>query len=203
MRQALASAVPPPRKPYRRRVRPAIDDWAELVDSWLVADKQAPRKQRHTARRVWQRSVSEHGATMSEATVTRYVRRRSELGLAAIEVTVSQTHLRSSRICPTCGHEPTTRAEAAHQRADLAVDWLHLDPDRSGQLTSRYHCRHCEPDQPAVDIAGTICGDGPILTGPSAARMEIGSLPDSILRWLTDAGWDTASALRCPVPSST
>ena len=28
--------------------------------------------------------------------------------------------------------EPTTRAEAAHQRADLAADWLHLDPDRPG-----------------------------------------------------------------------
>lgn len=32
--------------------------------------------------------------------------------------------------------------------------------------------------------------------------MEIGSLPDSILRWLTDAGWDTAPALRCPDHSS-
>ncbi|MGW4336026.1 recombinase family protein [Rhodococcus koreensis] len=110
--------------------------------------------------------------------------------------------VRSSRICPTCGHEPTTRAEAAHQRADLAVDWLHLDPARPGQLTSRHHCRHCEPDQPAVDIACTVCGDGPILTGPFAAPVEIGSLPDSILRWPTDAGWDTAPALRYPDHSS-
>ena len=94
VRQALASAVPPPRKLYRRRVRPAIDDWSELIDSWLIADQQAPRKQRHTARRVWQRLVAEHGATMSEATVTRYVRRRrAELGLVEIEVTVPQTHL--------------------------------------------------------------------------------------------------------------
>ncbi|WP_252189651.1 MULTISPECIES: hypothetical protein [unclassified Rhodococcus (in: high G+C Gram-positive bacteria)] len=94
VRQALASAVPPPRKPYRRRVPPAIDDWAELIDSWLIADQQAPRKQRHTARRVWQRLVAEHGATMSEATVSRHVRRRrAELGLVEIEVTVPQTHL--------------------------------------------------------------------------------------------------------------
>lgn len=75
-------------------VRPAIDDWAELIDSWLIADQQAPRKQRHTARRMWQRLVAEHGATMSESTVTRYARhRRSESGLVEIEVTVPQTHL--------------------------------------------------------------------------------------------------------------
>ncbi|MDT2009986.1 hypothetical protein FXW78_51550 [Rhodococcus opacus] len=39
---------------------------------------------------------------------------------------------------------------------------------------------------------------GPILTGPLAAPTETGSLPESILRWLTDASWDTAPALRCP-----
>ena len=42
----------------------------------------------------------------------------------------------TSRACPTCRHEPTTRAEAAHQRADLAVTWLHLDPARPGTLIS-------------------------------------------------------------------
>jgi len=71
VRQVLTSAVSPPRKTYRRRVRPAIDDWAELIDSWLIADPQALRKQRHTPRRVWRRLVAEHGATMSEVTVTR------------------------------------------------------------------------------------------------------------------------------------
>ncbi|MFD5329708.1 MULTISPECIES: recombinase family protein [Actinomycetes] len=109
---------------------------------------------------------------------------------------------RSSRICPTCGHEPTTRAEAAHQRADLAVDWLHLDPDQPGQLTLRHHCRHCEPDQPAFDVACTVCGDGPILTGRLAEPTATG-LPESILQWLTDAGWDTDPALRCPDHATT
>ncbi len=55
VREALASAVPPPRKPYARRVRPAIDAWAEVIDGWLIADGELPRKQRHTARRIWQR----------------------------------------------------------------------------------------------------------------------------------------------------
>ncbi len=65
-----------------------------VIDAWLVADKDAPRKQRHTARRIWQRLVAEHQATLSEVTVSRYVaRRRVELGLLTREVSIPQTHL--------------------------------------------------------------------------------------------------------------
>ena len=93
VRQALTSAVPPPRKAYPPRPRPAIDAYAHVIDSWLLADRQVPRKQRHTARRVWQRLVAEHGATLSEVTVSRYVaRRRTELGLDRAEVSVPQAH---------------------------------------------------------------------------------------------------------------
>lgn len=93
VRQALQDAVPPPRKSYVRRPRPAIDPWSSIVDAWLVADVTAPRKQRHTARRVWQRLVAEHGASVSEVTVSRYVAaRRRELGLNRVEVTIPQTH---------------------------------------------------------------------------------------------------------------
>jgi transposase len=94
VRQALASAVPPPRKPYPQRPRPAIDVYAAVVDGWLLADREVPRKQRHTARRVWQRLVAEHGASLSEVTVSRYVaRRRAELGLDHVDVAVPQAHL--------------------------------------------------------------------------------------------------------------
>ena len=93
VRQALDDAVPPPRKAYPARPRPAIDPWVTVIDAWLHADREAPRKQRHTARRIWQRLVAEHGATCSEVTVSRYVaRRRSELGLVDNEVSVPQTH---------------------------------------------------------------------------------------------------------------
>ena len=65
-----------------------------VIDSWLVADKDAPRKQRHTARRIWQRLGAEHGAVVPEVTVSRYVRRRRvELGLTdPVEVMVPQDH---------------------------------------------------------------------------------------------------------------
>jgi transposase len=93
VRQALASAVPPPRKAYPRRPRPAVDAYAETIDSWLLADRDVPVKQRHTARRIWQRLVAEHGAALAEVTVSRYVaRRRAELGLDRIQVAVPQAH---------------------------------------------------------------------------------------------------------------
>ena len=94
VRQALAAAVPPPRRTYPTRARPAIDPFAAVIDGWLLDDQSAPKKQRHTARRVWQRLVAEHQATVSEVTVSRYVaRRRVELGLVHREVTIPQTHL--------------------------------------------------------------------------------------------------------------
>ena len=93
VRQALVSPVPPPRRVYPSRPRPAIDPWVEVIDGWLVGDQGVTRKQRHTARRVWQRLVAEHGARLSEVTVSRYVaRRRVELGVVTKEVFVPQVH---------------------------------------------------------------------------------------------------------------
>ncbi len=94
VRQALASALPPPRKEYPPRPHPAMDPWMTIVDGWLLADQDVPRKQRHTARRVWQRLVAEHGAVVSEVSVSRYgARRRVELGLVGVEVAIPLTHL--------------------------------------------------------------------------------------------------------------
>ena len=93
VRQALASAVPPDRKVVERPA-PALDRWKPMIDGWLEADRTAPRKQRHTARRVWQRLVEEHGALVGESTVRRYVaevRRRMDVPL--VEVMVPQHHV--------------------------------------------------------------------------------------------------------------
>lgn len=38
VRQVLASAAPP-RKRYPRRPRPALDPYAEVIDGWLLADR--------------------------------------------------------------------------------------------------------------------------------------------------------------------
>ena len=76
VRQALASAVPPPRKTPERE-SPRLAPFQAAIDGWLRADLDAPKKQRHTARRVLARLVDEHGADdLSYSTVRDYVARR-------------------------------------------------------------------------------------------------------------------------------
>ena len=61
---------------------PVIGPYRALIDQWLLSDKEQPRKQRHTARRIYHRLVSECGFSGSESNVRKYVREaRARLGL--------------------------------------------------------------------------------------------------------------------------
>jgi len=92
VRQALASALPPPRA-VPTRTAPVMDPWKPIIRAWLIADLSAPRKQRHTARRVWQRLIEEHGVDVAESTVRAYVRElRAELGSGLGQVTIVASH---------------------------------------------------------------------------------------------------------------
>jgi transposase len=93
VRQALASPVPPAKRPPQGRPAPKLGPYRAVIDEWLLADRHAPRKQRHTARRIHQRLVDEHGADVAEVTVRQYVRaRKRELGWPVGEVFVPQVH---------------------------------------------------------------------------------------------------------------
>jgi transposase len=93
VRQALDSPVPPVKRRPESRPAPKLGEYRELIDEWLIADLVAPRKQRHTARRIWQRLVDEHGVQVAEVTVRQHVRkRRRELGLSVGQVFVPQVH---------------------------------------------------------------------------------------------------------------
>ena len=92
VRQALADATPPARK-LPERSAPATGPYVDLVRRWLMEDQAAPRKQRHTARRIWQRLTEEEGARVGESTVRNLVARlRTEIGANRCQVMVPQTH---------------------------------------------------------------------------------------------------------------
>ena len=102
VRQALESALVPAKRRPVSRPAPVLGSFRELIDGWLLADRDAPRKQRHTAKRVHDRLRDEYGVVVAETTVRDYVRRRRrELGLAA------------EAFCPQV-HDPGVTAE---------VDW--------------------------------------------------------------------------------
>jgi transposase len=93
VREAIQSAIPARRKKTERphmKMAPAI----EFIDAILEADRKAPRKQRHTSRRIWERIRAEvPGCTAAGRTVRQYVEHRKEaLGLARRETFVPQSY---------------------------------------------------------------------------------------------------------------
>jgi transposase len=74
IRKALVAAAAPPRYELSvPRPAPVMGPYLGLVRAWLAEDEEAPRKQRHTARRIYDRLVEEHGYPGSEVTVRRAV----------------------------------------------------------------------------------------------------------------------------------
>jgi len=70
-----APAEPPTYRAAKPRPSPVMDPYLDVVRQWLDDDSHAPRKQRHTAKRVFDRLVDEYGFTGSEVTVRRTVAR--------------------------------------------------------------------------------------------------------------------------------
>lgn len=96
VRQALSDPLPPARKTPERSL-PRLDPFKATIDAMLTEDTTAPRKQRHTARRILARLIEEHGAEeLSYSTVRDYVRiRRAQIDVEAgrrVEVFVPQEH---------------------------------------------------------------------------------------------------------------
>jgi transposase len=74
VRKIMSFSVPPG---YRRTApikRPKLDGFSEIIDRWLAEDVGRPRKQRHTAKRIFDRLRAEHAFTGGYTIVKDYVR---------------------------------------------------------------------------------------------------------------------------------
>jgi len=93
VRDAIANAVPPPRKAAPRE-RPKLGAAVAFIDEILQADRKAPRKQRHTAHRIWMRLRQEMPeVAVAECTVRQFVhKRKRELGLVCVETCIPQSY---------------------------------------------------------------------------------------------------------------
>ena len=71
----LQHTEPPGYRSSVARGRPVLGPFLDEIEEILASDTEAPPKQRHTAKRIFERLRDEHGYTGSEITVRRYVRR--------------------------------------------------------------------------------------------------------------------------------
>ena len=167
VRQALASADPPARK-TPDRVAPKLGPFVEAIDAMLVADLDAPRKQRHTARRVHARLLDEHEAVVSYSTVRDYVRRRRP------EIAVAHGRIAAVAMIPQ-EHAPGVEAEV-----DFGEVWVVLDGVKTKCHLFVYRLSHSGA---AVHRVYPTCGQEAFLEGHIAAFETFGGVPTGHIRY--------------------
>src|SRR5579871_1670565 len=142
VREAIGSALPKPRKkPERPRWK--MKTAVEFIDAVLEADQKAPRKQRHTAHRIWVRMQQERPeCNIAERTVREYVHgRKIALNLAVRETYVPQSY--------AWGVEAQVDWYEAY--ADLAGERVKLQvfAMRSMASGAAFHCAYLHATQQA------------------------------------------------------
>ena len=78
VRKMLAFSVPPGYRRTKPPARPKLGAFTAIIDAILEADRTAPPKQRHTARRIHERLHAEHGFAGGYTIVKDYVRERRQ-----------------------------------------------------------------------------------------------------------------------------
>ncbi len=89
IRKMLAYSVPPGYERKKPVQRPKLGPWLGIIDQILEDDKSQPKKQRHTAKRIWDRLREEHSFSGGYTIVKDYVR---EARLRHKEVFVPLAH---------------------------------------------------------------------------------------------------------------
>jgi transposase len=89
VRKMVAFSVPPGYQRQQPAKRPKLGPWVGVIDAILEDDKTRPAKQRHTAKRIWERLREEHQFTGGYTIVKDYMRSAAQRGR---EMFVPLTH---------------------------------------------------------------------------------------------------------------
>jgi transposase len=170
VREALTHAEPALRKTPERR-SPRLDPLKAVIDEWLRADLDAPRKQRHSVRRIHARLLDERDAAgVSYTAVRDYVsRRRPEIwveeGRGPAKVFVPQHH------------PPGLEAEV-----DFGELWVRL----AGVMTKCFlFVYRMSYSGKAVHKVFATCGQEAFLEGHVHAFATLGGIPAGQIRYDT------------------
>jgi transposase len=124
---------------------PVLGPYLSIIDGWLEKDKDQPRKQRHTAERVFQRLVTEHDFQGSVSNVRKYVREaKLRLGLTVFKVFLP--------LEPDAGREAEVDWGQAYAEIDGASERVHylcMRSKGSGKPFVRFY--RCERQQALFD----------------------------------------------------
>jgi transposase len=161
VREAIAGVEPPRRYRLQRpRPRPMVGPVSALIDAWLTADQDAPPKQRHTAKRIFDRLVAEYGYTGKERAVREYVH------------DWKQAH-RSDAI----GYVPLAHAPGAEGQCDWGEGVVRIaGVEQVAQLFCLRLAYSCKPFVCAFPTARQEC----FFTGHEAAFALFGGVPHRI-----------------------
>lgn len=106
LRKILDHPEPPGYRRTAPRPRPKLDPFLPVIHQILEDDKKAPRKQRHTARRIFERLRDEHGYTG---------------GLTVVKEAVAARRLCSAEVFVPLAHRPG-EAQVDFAQAEVTLD---------------------------------------------------------------------------------
>jgi transposase len=112
-------------RPRRERKQPVLGAHKTTIDEWLSEDMKSPRKQRHTARRVYDRLCKEKGYQGKYGTVQKYVaQKKDELYKSRREGCLPLTHIAGNAQIDF-GKVTYILGGKEHQGSELVVSFPH------------------------------------------------------------------------------
>jgi transposase len=122
VRQVLEESEPRPYTLPQERPAPQLGPYKGLIEQILEEDRQAPRKQQHTAAKLYRRLRDEHGYQGGYDQVRRYV---GKLGRAQRETFIPLTHPPGRRLEADFGHIYVDFPQGREQVSVLLLTWSH------------------------------------------------------------------------------